>query len=135
MSPWGLLQSTANRTDANGHFEVEVPILSSVGLPVGPWFTSHRPISRCQSLHVVGDAEADQPVEITLKPTRLVRARLFETPVDNPSDYLRWYAYAVDTTAGTLHFIDKIWAERGFLGEWQRRSARRSWLARSDTPA
>ena len=53
-------------------------------------------------------ADPNQPIEITLKPTRLVRARLFETPVDNPSDYLGWHAYSVDATVGNLHYVDKI---------------------------
>ncbi len=112
MSALVALQNPADRTDTDGHFEVEVTILSSVpGAGVHlPGTEVHfaSPDFTLQAVHVVAAADPNQPVEITLKPTRLVRARLIETPVDNPSDYLDWCAYSVDATVGNLHYIDKI---------------------------
>ena len=49
-----------------------------------------------QATRSIKAEDADKPIDVTLSPTRLVRARVIEVPSDDPKAYLNWTAYTVD---------------------------------------
>jgi RNA polymerase sigma factor (sigma-70 family) len=88
----------ARRTDAQGNFEVELafadPRITQTQIHVA------SPDFRREAAHLIRVDEPDRPVEITLKPTRLVTARVLETPNDNPGDSLVWNVYSAVASSG-----------------------------------
>ncbi len=97
---------TAARTDSQGRFAVEI----SFSLPDVPADQLHvaSPDFQHQALRVVRADGPDQPLEITLKPTRLVRARVVETPKDYPRAPLSWQIYSVDPARTNTSYIYAI---------------------------
>ncbi len=87
MIPLNYPDPTAARTDAQGHFAVNVAFL----LPRHPAkeirFAS--PDFLREAVHVFRADGPDRPLEITLKLTRIVRARVVETPKDDPDKRVR----------------------------------------------
>ena len=49
-----------------------------------------------QAIRTIKLNDPDLPLAVTLRPTRLVRARVIEVPNDDPKAYLNWSIYAVD---------------------------------------
>ena len=75
---------------------------SGCRLNMGPrWSTSPRQIfpDRPSSPYA---RRSGRTVDITLKPVRLVRARVIETPEDRPDQSLQWDVFTVDPKAGNL---------------------------------
>ena len=89
------------RTDAEGRFAIEITWPGDAKLH----FASAD--YTLQAIRPLKDGELDKPIEVTLRPTRLVRARVIEVPNDDPKAYLNWSIYTVDG-AGK------------FVAEWQR---------------
>jgi RNA polymerase sigma factor (sigma-70 family) len=89
---------TASRTDAQGDFAVE----ATFSLPRYPAVYLHfaSPDFRQEQAVFVGVEDQDHAIEITLKPTRPVRARFIETPADNEIRRLEWNVYAAGPIAG-----------------------------------
>ena len=87
-----------------------------------------------RNVHVVRNDDPDQVLEITLKPVRLVRASVIETPVDSPRESLGWYVYALDSTVENGYYIDAmrakgaIW-ESGSIGDGSQDEPRRLQVA------
>ncbi len=79
--------ATVDRTDAEGRFAVDVEVPS--GFSSQTLHVASRDFSR-RAVRVVRAADANQPIEITLKPARLVHARVIETPIDRPDMLLEW---------------------------------------------
>ena len=91
----GLIDTRkAIRTDAQGRFSIKGPADSpgwgKVHFASGDW--------TLQALHRLELADFDRPIEVTLRPTRLVRARAIETPVDHPRDWMDWRFAPVDAS-------------------------------------
>ena len=84
----------AVRTDADGRFSATLSLdsLSQAKLH----FASAD--YTLQAIHVVKAEAIDTPLEVSLKPTRLVSARVIEVPQDDPNAYLNWTAYTADAT-------------------------------------
>ncbi len=96
--------SLADRTDSQGAFLFEFRLDTEVGAVVH--FAS--PDFSRQAIHSVRHDDPVTPVEITLRPLREVRARLFETPRDLTDAELEWGVYAVDPTHGRLHQVRSL---------------------------
>src|SRR5262249_6992526 len=80
----------AVRTDAAGNFVTELELRGQAKLHfASPDYTQ-------QAIHVIRAGDPDRPLDITLKPTRLVRVRVIETPNDDPKAYLNWEIYTLD---------------------------------------
>ena len=98
--------SSPARSDADGHFKIEVELPSFIpGTAVhfaSPDFTR-------RAVHAVRHGDPDQPVEITLRPVRLVRTRVFETPIDHPRALLDWSVFTSDPKAGILECAMGSW--------------------------
>ena len=66
-----------------------------------------------QGFVVVRYDDPDRALKITLRPVRLVRARVVETPKDEPQfGFFGWDVYSLDTAAGKLTEIPEI-GEKG----------------------
>ncbi len=89
----------ADRTDPQGNFLVEFTILPEYGAEV-VHFAS--PDFSRQAIFAVRYDDPDEVLTITLKPVRLVRARVIETPEDRPDQSLQWDVFTVDPKAGNL---------------------------------
>ncbi len=79
------------RTDSDGKF---VATFSSSG---GGETKLHFASSdyRLQAVHFLKpDTDLSQPLDITLRPTRLVRGYVTEAPKDDPKAYMNWYVYS-----------------------------------------
>jgi thiol-disulfide isomerase/thioredoxin len=85
-----LGKQDAVRTDADGRFTVEFmwPGQSKLHFASADY--------ALQAIQPLKEEDLDKPIEITLKPTRLVRARVVEVPKDDPKAYLNWAIYTVD---------------------------------------
>jgi RNA polymerase sigma factor (sigma-70 family) len=83
-------KQNATRTDAEGRFAIEVTRPGDLKLH----FAS--PDYLLQAIRPLEDGEPDAPIEVTLKPTRLVRARVVEIPRDDPKAYLNWTIATLD---------------------------------------
>ena len=103
MSALAQRGDLADRTDAEGNFLFEFELSTEDGVVVH--FAS--PDFSRQAIHSVRFDDVDEPAEITLRPVRQVRARLFEKPWDVVAE-LEWYVYAVDPAQGKLHEIRSI---------------------------
>ena len=95
----------ALRTDADGRFEVNFTML--------PWRTAEElhfatPDFTRQAVHVIRSDHVAEPLSVTLRPARPVRARLVQTPVDRQSDYIAWDAFALDAPGGSPAYVEKI---------------------------
>ncbi len=99
----------ADRTDSQGNFFVEFG-MSTLFEAEEIHFAS--PDFLRQAIHVVRIDDPDLPVEIMLRPVRRVRARVIETPKDEPQDNLWWDIYSVDPADGKLYEIPAI-GEKG----------------------
>ena len=97
-------ESLADRTDSEGMFFFEFELSTELGAVVH--FAS--PDFSRQAIHSVRYDDPDTAVEITLRPVRLVRARLFETPRDLTDAELEWGVYAVEPTHGRLHQVRSL---------------------------
>ena len=80
------------RTDAQGRFETTFPT-SGMGIDKLHFASADFTL---QAIRVLKADDADKPIDITLSPTRLVRARVIEVPSDDPKAYLNWTAFTVD---------------------------------------
>jgi RNA polymerase sigma-70 factor (ECF subfamily) len=81
------------RTDINGRFRISAPI----GRLNGHKLHFASPGYALQAIHVLKPGDlADQSLDISLKPTRLVRMRIIETPKDDPKAWMGWTVYTVD---------------------------------------
>ena len=99
----------AARTDSQGRFTVEVHLSFHPLFHLGEkqiHFASPD-LSR-QALRVVHADRADQPLDVTLLPTRLIRAGVIETPEDHPDVPLEWRVYSVDSDDGNAYYIPAI---------------------------
>ena len=94
----------AVRTDAEGRFATTFPL--SPGLGVKLHFASAD--YTLQAIRNLKPEDLDRPLEVTLEPTRLVRARVIEVPEDDPKAYLNWSAYTVDP-AGKIQAEWQSW--------------------------
>jgi RNA polymerase sigma-70 factor (ECF subfamily) len=95
-------KQNAVRTDAAGRFETDFEMIAQGKLHfASPDWTR-------QAIHVVRAGDPDRPLEIALKPTRLVRARVIETPRDDPKAYLSW-DLAVADAAGKPGDLWQSW--------------------------
>ncbi len=85
-----LGKQDAVRTDAEGRFAVELmwPGQSKLHFASADY--------ALQAIAPLKEGELDKPLEITLRPTRLVRGRVIEVPKDDPKAYLSWTIYTVD---------------------------------------
>ena len=106
MGPLKFGAPTAARADFLGLFAVEI----SFSLPIFPAQEIHvaSPDFQHQALQVVRADGPDQPLEITLKSTRLVRARVVETPKDYPGTPLSWRFFSIDPTGRNARDIPAI---------------------------
>ena len=79
------------RTDAEGRFSIEItwPGDSKLHFASADY--------TLQAIRPLKDGELDRPIEVTLKPTRLVRARVIEVPKDDTQAYLNWAISTVDS--------------------------------------
>jgi RNA polymerase sigma factor (sigma-70 family) len=84
----------APRTDAQGRFAVEVPFAPEGSAATVMYCASAD--FRLKASRVVRMNESDRPVEIILKPSRLVVANVVETPKDHPDTPLTWTVYPAD---------------------------------------
>ena len=82
----------AIRTDAEGRFTTKVTINAWGSTKLH--FASGDYI--LQATHLVKAGDLDRPIDVTLRPTRLVRIRIIEEPVDHPQAYIGWSLFAVD---------------------------------------
>jgi RNA polymerase sigma factor (sigma-70 family) len=81
------------RTDPEGRFETKFA-LNGMGQAKLHFASTDYTL---QATHLVkADDLADKPLDITLKPTRLVRARVIEVPKDDPKMYMNWGAYIAE---------------------------------------
>jgi hypothetical protein len=105
MTPLDFV-SKPSLTDSGGRFAVEV----SFHLPRFPDNQIHFASADLlrEAGQVVRFDRPDRPIEITLRPTRLVRARVIETPQDHPGLSLHWRVFAVDSRDGNAYYIDAI---------------------------
>ncbi len=85
----------ANRTDQEGHFRLDCQI--AVQRAHELHFAS--PDFSRREIHVVRSDDPDEPVEITLRPVRLVRERVIIMPRDVPDDDIEWNVYGAPTVA------------------------------------
>jgi thiol-disulfide isomerase/thioredoxin len=92
----------AVRTDAVGRFATIFPLPSGSGVKLHFASADYT----LQAIRTLKPEEIERPLEVTLAPTRLVRARVIEVPDDDPKAYLNGSAYTVDP-AGKI------------LAEWQ----------------
>ncbi len=109
MIPLSSDLAVAARTDSEGQFEVE----ATFSLPEYPAVYLHfaSPDFREEQAAVVNVHDPGRPLEVGLKPTRLVRAKFFQTPYDNEYRPLEWYVYAALSGSGEG-------AARGASGGW-----------------
>jgi RNA polymerase sigma factor (sigma-70 family) len=106
MTPLDFVSESAASTDSEGRFAVEV----SFHLPRFPDNQIHfaSAVFLREADQVVRFDRPDRPVEITVRPTRPVRARVIETPKDHPEMSLHWRVYSVDSRDGNAYYIDAI---------------------------
>ncbi len=100
MMPLDLFEvkeRSPGRTDSQGQFEVEVSFLLPRFRDHGIHLASADFLS--EAVQIVQVDGPDRLVEITLRPTRPVRARLVETPKDHPGMPLHWRIYSGETGA------------------------------------
>ena len=92
MIPLSSDLAIAARTDSEGQFEVE----ATFSLPEYPAVYLHfaSPDFREEQAEAVRVHDPDRPLAISLKPTRLVRAKFLQTPHDNEYRPLEWQVYA-----------------------------------------
>ncbi|MFI5387336.1 MAG: sigma-70 family RNA polymerase sigma factor [Fimbriimonadales bacterium] len=109
MEPCSSILGPADRTDPQGHFRVDLTM--SREYAGRELHFASADFSR-QAIHVVRLDDPDQPVEIALRPVRLVRARVIETPKDEPQQGLEWHVYSVDAADEQLYKIPAI-GEKG----------------------
>ncbi len=118
MSPFDWKRSAANRTDAQGSFSFETTVSSWRSNPI--WFASTDFSER--ALVVLQADDPDGPIEITLKPLRRVRARVFVKSKIEPFEEITWRLFTVDPTVGELDWMhavranSEIW-ETGLLSD------------------
>ena len=98
MIPLSSDSAVAARADAEGQFAVEATFSLPQNSAVYLHFAS--PDFRQEQAVVVRIQDPDHPLEVGLKPTRLVRAKFFQTPFDNEYRPLEWHVYAADATGG-----------------------------------
>ncbi len=110
LEPGGQL---ADRTDQEGRFLIEASILTVWGQRL---VFSSSDFSR-KAVQDLRYDDPDLPMEITLKPLRLVRARVIETPKDRPQDAVQWRVFSVDPRSNKRSFIPAI-GEPGVFWEW-----------------
>ncbi len=94
----------ADRTDSQGSFTCESTISRRNAKAI---YIASPDFSR-RAIHVVRFDDPDKPAEITLRPVRVVRARVIETPRDVPGSKLNWQVYSVDPADGRLSAIPVI---------------------------
>jgi peroxiredoxin len=113
MTPLDFVSKSAAQTDFEGRFAVEV----SFHLPRFPDNQIHFASADFlrEADQVVRFDRPDRPVEITVRTTRPVRARVIETPKDHPELSLHWRVFAVDFLDGDAYYIDAI---RGMGAYW-----------------
>ncbi len=70
-----------------------------------------------EAVQVVRVDGPDRPLEITLRPTRLIRTRVVETPQDHPEMPLEWRVFSVDSNDGNAYHIDPIARDGSTLGD------------------
>ncbi len=118
MVPLSSGSAVASRTDAEGRFAVEV----TFSLPQNPAVYLHfaSPDFRQEQAAVIRLSDPDRPLEISLKPTRLVRARFFQSPNENELRPLEWYVYTAQPGSGNGAVADAT----GGWGAWWGRAAR-----------
>ncbi len=108
----------ADRTDAHGKFVVESELTTRTGAVVH--FAS--PDFSRQAVSTIRFDDPVDPIEVTLQPVRLVRARVIETPSDVPRRGTSWSVFEVDQAAGNLAVVPTtgnggtFW-QRGYLEE------------------
>ena len=102
---WWMAAALGNqdavRTDDEGRFSVEImwPGQSKLHFASADYML--------QAIRPLKEGEPDAPIEVTLRPTRLVRARVVEVPKDDTKAYLNW---SITTVHGAGKSAD----------EWQR---------------
>src|ERR1017187_7419501 len=112
MSSLGYGSHPANRTDSLGNFFLEFTMFPEFGAKV-VHFAS--PDFSREAIFAVRYDDPDEELSITLKPVRLVRARVLETPTDHPEESLKWDVFTIDPKAGNL---DETQAIRGKGALW-----------------
>ena len=112
MSSLGDGSHPANRTDSEGNFFLEFTMRPEFGAE-----TVHfaSPDFSREAIFALRYDDPDDVLSITLKPVRLVRARVLETPTDHPEESLKWDVFAIDPKAGNL---DETPAIRGKGALW-----------------
>ncbi len=80
------------RTDAQGRFTTKFN-LNGLGQAKLHFASGDYTL---QATRLIKAADPDEPIDVTLRPTRLVRARVIEVPKDDPKGYLNWTAHAAD---------------------------------------
>src|SRR5262249_6660107 len=84
----------AVRTDAAGRFATTFPLSAGAGIKLHFASSDYA----LQAIRELKPEELDRPLDVTLRPTRLVRARVIEVPDDDPKVYLNWSVYTVDSS-------------------------------------
>jgi RNA polymerase sigma-70 factor (ECF subfamily) len=96
------------RTDSDGRFLVD----STISTRFSETLHFASPDFLHQAVHVVRFGDPEKPVEITLRSTRLVRAKTTENPRHVPDGGLSWTVYSLDPAFAALHEIPAI-GEKG----------------------
>ncbi len=112
MSALEYLSHPANRTDSLGNFFLEFTMSPEYGAKI-VHFAS--PDFSREAIFAVKYDDPDEELSITLKPVRVVRARVLETPTDHPEESLKWHVFTIDPKVGNL---DETPAIRGKGALW-----------------
>jgi RNA polymerase sigma factor (sigma-70 family) len=108
----GGLRDPALRTNLEGKFETTIPIAREAG----QLHFASPDFSR-EAVRVVKADEPDPFIHVILRPTRLVRATLVETPQDRPDDSAAVLVYEIAREKKDAYFLPIIDEAGAFWGE------------------